>query len=257
MATAKTTSKRGGASSASEPVKKSKTGGRVTKSTVQKIEEAKLRSAIAALDDDTTLDSELSALYLAVSKSAFGKLTAGSKDSKASPSSKGAPAVAGPPIIKIFDEGAVGQNQPVQFKLGALREFQKKWTFANSFDAAVGAGLAGWCSLPIPFFAEVETRAHRGRQILLGAAWDLGVPSREKLFKAVVEKRIRVVNMTPADAASSRWGDLSAHKRFAKPWLALLKVEASAVKAAIEGTDIAMATNESEVKRGSHRGNAL
>ena len=38
----------------------------------------------------------------------------------------GAQDTAGPPIIKIFDNGAKGRNQPVQCKLGDLREVQEK-----------------------------------------------------------------------------------------------------------------------------------
>ena len=49
---------------------------------------------------------------------------------------------------------------------------------------------------------------------------------------------LRVVWLTPAAAASSRWAILKAHKAFSKPWLAALKVEGQAVRAALEGTEI-------------------
>ena len=107
----------------------------------------------------------------------------------------------------------------------------------------------------IPFFAELEKRSDRGRQILLGAAWDLVADNREERFKALVEKKIRLVMMTSAEAASSRWNDLAAHKKWLKPWLALLKVESRAVKAAMEGTEISMVTKPAVERDGRKVGN--
>lgn len=237
MAIAKSNTKSGSvAAPANAPAKKAKTGGRVIKSIEEKIADAIRRSTIAALHDDTTLDSELAALYLGMSEAKLGELR--SPLNKA----KGSEAAGGPPMIKVFDKGAVGQNQPVQYKLGVLREFQLKNTVSDSFAAAVGAGLAGWVTMRIPFFAELEKRSDRGRQILLGAAWDLVADNREERFKELVEKKIRLVMMSSAEAASSRWNDLTAHKKWSKPWLALLKDEARAVKAAMEGTEISVVT---------------
>lgn len=68
----------------------------------------------------------------------------------------GAQDTAGPPIIKIFDNGAKGRNQPVQCKLGDLREVQEKIKSRDNFAAAANAGLAGWCANRHPFFAEIE-----------------------------------------------------------------------------------------------------
>ena len=121
-------------------------------------------------------------------------------------------------------------------------------TVSSSFGAALNAGLYGWVSVIAPFFAELEKRSDRGRARLIGKAWDLADPNRESLFKDLVEGRIRHVWLTPAQAASSRWTRLADHKAFAKAWLDVLKVEARAVKAAMDGTEIAQAVLEPQAK---------
>lgn len=55
-------------------VKREKTGGRVRLSLAEKIQLAVQRSQISSLNDDTTLESELAALYLGVSEKKLEEL---------------------------------------------------------------------------------------------------------------------------------------------------------------------------------------
>lgn len=120
--------------SAPDRPKRAKTGGRTVKPLSKKMEEARARSEIAGWHDDTTLDTELAALYLCMSVKKLEELR--TQSVRASRAGSGSPA-----MIKIFDAGAVGQNQPVLYKLGELRRFQQANTSNSSFDAAVAAGL--------------------------------------------------------------------------------------------------------------------
>ena len=140
--------------------KRAKTGGRpAKKSTLEMIEDAKLRSEIARLDDDTTLPAELAALYLCMSTSQlaiFHKEIGGEGGRKD-----------GPAIIKHIEKGAVGQNQPVYYKLGALRAWEKKNTALTSFEAMKNAGMLGWVSTQAPFFTKTQPAGRRKRLTIL------------------------------------------------------------------------------------------
>lgn len=224
----------GGASAAKRP----KTGGRVKKPLDQLLAEARVRDELAGMRDDTVLPEELAAIYLCVSVAELAELR---KPPKATPSTKGGcePRPARLKMIKPIREGAVGQNQKVVYTLAALREYLANNTVESSFEAALNAGMYGFVAMRAPFFAQLERRAERGRAILVAPAWRRPDPRRAGMLKDVLEGKLRAVWLSPSEAASSRWASVSAHKAFAKLWLAALKAEGQAVKAAIEGTDIA------------------
>ena len=230
-------------SNASLLVKKAKTGGRKKASIEEQMAKGRIASEIASWNDDTTLSAELSAIYLGISLKQLGELRVKAKVSD------GTRGVEGPKMIKIIDKGSVGQNQPVNYKLGALRIYQAKNTSTNSFDSALNAGLLGWATIQMPFFAQVEVREDRGRKVLLGNAWQLSSPGRERRFQELAEDKIRIVWLTPLEASASRWDDVSKHKAFAKIGLAMMKSEARAVNSAIEGTEISMAAAEGKPKK--------
>jgi hypothetical protein len=217
--------------------KKAKTGGRVVKTVEQKMAEGAMASQISGWHDDTTLDEELAAIYMGVSKKKLEELRL-AEEAKEDKSAR-------LEIIKIISKGAKGQNQPVQYKLGRLREYQKKHTYSSSFEAAIAAGMAAWCSVSQPFFAELEQR--RRVATLVAPAWDSKRKGRETLFERHAKGELRMVWMTAQDASSSRWSKLSAHKSFAKTGKDMLRKELSAIKAAIVGTDLA--EELSELKR--------
>lgn len=211
--------------------KRVKTGGRPPKkSTLELIEDAKLRSEIARLDDDTTLPAELAALYLCISMSQlaiFHKELGGDGGRKD-----------GPAMIKHIEKGAVGQNQPVYYKLGALRAWEKQNTASTSFEAMKNAGMLGWVSTQAPFFTKTQPAGRKKSLTVLECAWNTASPHREERFKGLVEGAVGLEWMTPAQAAASRWKDVAEHKEFAALWLRLLRNEIEATGAAVEATDI-------------------
>ena len=199
--------------------------------------EARVRDELAGMLDDTVLPEELAAIYLCVSVAELAELR---RPPKAAPAGKGAgePKPARLRMIKPIREGAVGQNQKVVYRLSALREYLDNNTVDSSFEAALNSGMYGFVSIRAPFFAQPEKRTDRGRAILVSPAWDKGSPERPARLRGAIEGKLRAVWLTPAEAASSRWASVSAHKALAKLWLAALKAEGQAVKAAIEGTEL-------------------
>lgn len=231
------------------PAKKQKTGGRVKKSLDQLMSEARIRNEIAGMNDDTTLPEELAAIYLGISVSELAEMRKPPKKVPKSSAASKAPPLPRLKMLKPIREGAVGQNQKVLYKMGHLRAYQDSITVDSSFEAAVVSGLYGFMTIQAPFFAKLETRSDRGRVSLLGIAWDKADTRWGERFKALFDGKLRAVWMTPAEAASSRWANLADHKKFAKPMLAALKIEASAVRAALEATEIAMGAAEEPPKR--------
>jgi hypothetical protein len=211
--------------------KNPKTGGRVKRSLGEKLALGKARSEISSWNDDTTLDSELSALYLGISEQSLAELP--TEDEKAADKTG---EVSGPPVIKIIASGAKGRNQPVQYKLRDLREYQRKIMAPDRFQAVVNAGMAGWCANRHPFFAELEAR--KQPMILSADAWDMAHPNREQLFASLVDKKLRIVWLTPLDASARRWNDLDAHRKWAGQTLTMLREESDAVQSALEATEI-------------------
>lgn len=209
-------------------MKKPKTGGRVAKSLEQELAEGSARSVIAGWNDDTTVDSEMAALYLGISESKLAELRGSANQAKSGQEA------GGPPLIKYFDKGAAGQNQPVLYKLRDLREYQEKSTASDSFNAALNAGLAGWTAMRQPFFAELERR--RQPLVLEAHAWDMDDPKREGYFASLANGSMRVVWITPAEAAGSRWTRSERHRPWAEGYLLALRAESQNVGAALEGT---------------------
>lgn len=234
------------------PAKRPKTGGRVKKPLEQLMAEARIRDELAGMKDDTTLPEELAAIYLCVSVAELAEQRSNAKVKKAAGNSKSDAAGAKAPRIKMIKpirEGAVGQNQKVFYKLGHLREYQISITVESSFDAAVKAGIYGFVAVHAPFFAQPEKRSDRGRAVLIGKAWNKKDPKWADQFKDLIDGNLRALWLTPAEAAASRWASLSAHKAFAKPWLAALKAERQSVKSAMEGTEISEVAPEKPAKR--------
>lgn len=243
--------------------KRIKTGGRKPKQSLEEmIVDAEKRGRLAALPDDTTFPAELAAFYLIKSMSQLRELRAdklpSEEDKQAAKLEKAAEAAAkaagrtrkkvadpedkrakGLRMIKIAETGAIGSNQPVTYKLGDLRKFQDQHSGYTTFDAMLSsAGLLGFVSERLPFFAKLETRSTRARPMLIGKGWDYADPKWEKRFLDLYEGKSRPVWLTAAGAATSFWTKPSEHKKFVKPYLAELKTQTLAVKSAIEGSMI-------------------
>jgi len=214
--------------------KRPKTGGRVKRSLQEEFERQRMAAEIATWNDDMTLTEDFAAIYLGISTAKLrelrGAINAASKHRDA----------AGPEMIKIFDKGAKGENQPVYYKLGALRAFQKKSTYSDSFNAALAAGIRGWVSEQLPFFAKPAPQGRRAAPTLASKAWGFGSDAdKEKTIMKAVDGGLQVIWRTGAEAAAAVWVSPADHKKFAKPWLALIKEEAAAVKTAMERSAIA------------------
>jgi len=102
-------------------------------------------------------------------------------------------------------------------------------------------------SQPYPFFAAPKPD-RKGRPILQCKGWGMDIKEREQRVKDALEGEVRCVWLTPAEALHCVWSNESGHKKFAKSWLALLKEEASAVKASIERTAISAVALEGRAK---------
>lgn len=211
--------------------KKPKTGGRKKSSLEEEMARARIASEIAGWPDDTTLNEDLSAIYLGVSVSLleFGRAKPRDPDNPRG--------FEGPEMIKIIGKGAVGQNQRVHYKLGALRAYQAKNTSKSSFDSALKAGLLGWTTIQMPFFAKFELRNRQTCAVICGNAWNMTDPRRESLFFELVQEKIQLVSLTSRDAVLSYWDDVGSHQAYAKIGASLWRDEVKAVKAAIESAD--------------------
>jgi len=128
---------------------------------------ARIASEIAGWHGDTTLSEEQAAIFLGVSVSTL-------EDWRSKPNDPDDPrGFEGPEMIKIIRKGAVGQNQRVHYKLGALRAFQARNTSTSSFDSALKAGLLGWTGTQMPFFATFESRNWQTCVVIRGNAWNM------------------------------------------------------------------------------------
>jgi FAD/FMN-containing dehydrogenase len=255
--------------------KRAKTGGRPAKLALDEmIANAERRGRLAALPDDTTVEAELAAFFLIISMSQLRELRKeglpSEEDKLAARVEKAAEAAAkaagrtrkrpddsdakpkGLRMIKIAEKGAVGSNQPVTYKMGDLKEFQRQHSGYGTFEVRLAsAGLLGFVTEVVPFFASPKPD-RKGRPILQCAGWGMDQAGREKLVASALAGNTRCVWLTPVQALHSLWETEKAHKAFAKPWIGLLKEEIGAAKAAIDRTAIqAVALEGRELKRKS------
>lgn len=181
-----------------------------------------------ALPDSATVSAELAALYLCMPPAQLADLRKSKRpDGRAGNSAS---------VIRPVEGGAAGAHQPVRYQLGALRDFAKANAAPSAFDTASNAGMQGWASAKLPFFAELEPRVKRGRRVIIGGAWDRADPLREKRFMDLAQGRIRFTSLTCFEAATSLWADTASHAALADKGLALLRSETQAIEAALSDT---------------------
>ena len=126
-------------------------------------------------------------------------------------------------MIKIAEKGAVGSNQPVTYKMGDLREFQKQHSGYGTFEVRLAsAGLLGFVSEAVPFFASPKLD-RKGGPVLQCKGWGMDQAARERLVASALAGEVRCVWLTPAQALHSLWANEASHEAFAKPWIGLLK----------------------------------
>ena len=84
--------------------------------------DARTRSEISSLADETLLPEQLACLYLGMTAKQMKNLRASG---------------GGPAFFKPIGKGARGTNIKVSYELGALRRWRSERVFASNFDAAV------------------------------------------------------------------------------------------------------------------------
>lgn len=192
--------------------KRARTGGKTRLTIGQRIELARQRSQIAELNDETTLDSQLAALFLGISEKKLEELR---KPPRFADKNK-FPRLA---FLKIFDDDARGRNQPNQYKLGALKEYQREISVTDTFQASVRAGLASWVSVIHPFFVQ---KSEAGYTVVLADAWDMHAPNRDVFFESFLRGEVDIEWMSSANAALAIWKDPTEHQVFVSQGINLL-----------------------------------
>lgn len=188
----------------------------------EKMAKARMRAEIASWNDDTTLESDLACVYLGMSPTKLEELRA--TDGQ------------GPRILKYPDKNAKGRNQPVLYKLGDLRDYQRRCSSSGSFEAAKKAyGMTGFMTTLNPFFARPEPK---GRFSILGDAWDDEDDDGSVLIRKAVAGEVSVVWLSPADAAVAKWDSPAKHREIVEAWLGTLSEESDSVRAALERTEL-------------------
>lgn len=211
--------------------KRPKTGGRKKKSIDQMLVETRVRAELAGHPDDTDVPAPLAAIYLGISEDTLLELRKPRPDGPF-----GSHGTEGPPFYKVTLPGAVGNNQTVMYSLGGLREYKKKHTGVTSHEVAIKSNMLGWVAARQPFFAEHQAR--RGPAVIVAPAWDFDAPDRDELFARAAREEIRVVWLSPAEAASQWWSSSDRQTAFAEPWLAMLAEESANVRSAIDASEI-------------------
>lgn len=196
-----------------------------------------LEANAAALPGSATLPAELAALYLCITPAQLAELRKSKRPEGRAGHS--------PAVIRPVEGGAAGPKDPVLYNLGALRDFAKAHAAPSAFDTAASAGMLGWVSAKLPFFAELEPRIKRGKRVIIGGAWDRTDPLREARFVDLAKGRIRFASLTCSEAAASLWADVASHSALAEKGLALLRSETQAIEASLAATAQLAATSNS------------
>ncbi len=90
--------------------------------------DARARSEMSSLADETLLPEALACLFLGLTAKQMKNLRASG---------------GGPPFFKPIGKGSRGANMMVSYEIGALRRWRSERVFASNLDAAVKSGLAG------------------------------------------------------------------------------------------------------------------
>ncbi len=187
------------------------------------LDKLRFRSELSKLDDDTALEEEHAALYLAVSPKKMAEWRANG---------------GGPKFIKPQDPKATGRNQPVSYVMRELRRFRASMEAGSNLEVARRHGLAGWVSGVEPFWADSSRR-------ILGSALDETAGDWVELFFKAARKEIWVEWWSPREAANMTWVNPIHHKAFVEGYLTLLQREASAIKKCLVASEV-----DEEISRG-------
>jgi hypothetical protein len=177
--------------------------------------------AINALHPSTLLTTSEAAIFLRTSVTKMERLR---KDGD------------GPAYIQGGGLNARGSNQSCLYEKADLAAWVKGNKVSSSLEAAIRKGQA---------FATVFDLAEHSAFYL---DKDGSVESMvdENLLGTVVERigTWEVIWLTPIEAASRRWSDLSRHQEFARSVESVLSNASQSVRSGVEATDIASVSRE-------------
>ncbi len=140
----------------------------------------------------------------------------------------------GPDYIQSGKAGAKGSNQSVLYEKADLIAWTQANKVSNTMQAAVRKGQA---------FTSIMELAHE-EAFYVDQDGNIESLAENNPLDTVME-RIGGWNlawMTPVDAASGRWNDLSAHKEFASSVEQVLSNAIKSVKGGVESSDILEST---------------
>ena len=165
----------------------------------KRLEELRLRHQISVMDDDSTLEPDLAAIYLGLSLKKLEQMRLRAEKA-------GGSTDVSPPFIKIVEHGTSGRNQAIRYKLGDLRDFQRRFKVKSSFEASLNAGLTDWTRSVHQFYV----RTADDQPTIVAAVDDIHDPERGSYFMQFMRGELDIREQTLRRAAKLRW--LSADK---------------------------------------------
>lgn len=188
----------------------------------RQLQRAEASSRLSAIADETLVSEELACVYLNISLRQLKNLRENAD---------------GPKFFKPLPKGAERANVSPSYEMGELRRWKKEHTFDSNFDAADRSGINRWFGEPSPFFTE---ECKRNEFSILAPADDIVHDDwGNRLASAIKEDGVGVEWLIPAEAASCRWSDASAHAKYSGEYLTALEVERGRVIDALSYSDIA------------------
>lgn len=177
--------------------------------------------AIHALHPATLLTTSEAAIFLRTSVTKMERLR---KDGD------------GPPYIQGGGLNAKGSNQTCLYEKADLLAWLKGNKVSSSLEAAVRKGQT---------FATIFDLAEH-QAFYLGKDGSVESMVEENVLGTVVERigNWQIIWLTPVEAASRRWSDLSRHQEFATNVQSVLSQASRSIQSGIEATDIASVTRE-------------
>jgi hypothetical protein len=142
----------------------------------------------------------------------------------------------GPRYIQGGSYGAKGTNQSCSYTREDLIAWQHANTVSNSIQAAAKKGQT---------FATIFDLAEH-EAFYIDAKGNVESMVEENLLSTVIDRlgEWDILWMTPVEAASRRWTDLSKHQEFAAGVQSVLSKALHGVQAGIDATDIAESAKE-------------
>ncbi len=192
--------------------------GRASTPLEKRLDELRLRHQISMMHDDSTLEPDLAAIYLGISLKKLEQMRLRAEKA-------GDATDVSPPFIKIVEAGTSGRNQAVRYKLGDLREFQKRFKVKTSFEACLNARMTDWTHGAHQFYVHKTGDESE----VVAAVSDVRVRGRDSLFARFIAGELDIREMTLRAAAKCRWQSSDAGREVKDAWRRVLQKELDAL----------------------------